>query len=306
MKIFITGGCGFVGVNLVHSLAQKQGYDFVIFDNLSIGKIENLPDWTDKIIVGDTLDKSQVLAAMKGCDAAVHLAAHTNVIDSVKNPESCVNQNVMGVLNVLEACRALNIRKFVLASSNAALGEQKPPLRENMIPAPVSAYGMSKLSGEALCSAYFHSYGIDAIALRFANVYGPYSTHKSSVVAKFMKRILKREPLIIYGDGRQTRDFVHVHDIVDAIILALNADAVGRVFQIGTGVETSIKDLFEHLGSIVNGYAAKIKYEEARPGEILKNYTDFSKANKFLGFSPRVQLTDGLTELWDWFRKTDN
>ncbi len=91
MKIFITGGCGFVGVNLVHSLAQKQGYDFVIFDNLSIGKIENLPDWKDKIIVGDTLDKSQVLAAMKGCDAAVHLAAHTNVIDSVKNPESCVN-----------------------------------------------------------------------------------------------------------------------------------------------------------------------------------------------------------------------
>ncbi len=200
----------------------------------------------------------------------------------------------------------MNIRKFVLASSNAALGEQKPPLRENMIPAPVSAYGMSKLSGEALCSAYFHSYGIDAIALRFANVYGPYSTHKSSVVAKFMRRILKREPLIIYGDGRQTRDFVHVHDIVDAIILALNADTVGRVFQIGTGVETSIKDLFEHLGSIVNGYAAKIKYEEARPGEILKNYTDFSKANKFLGFSPRVKLTDGLTELWDWFRKTDN
>ena len=308
--ILVTGGCGFIGTNLVRYLFSK-GYKIRVLDNLSTGKKENLltADYqlpTADLIVGDIRDRDVVEKAVEDIDAAIHLAAHTSVVESLDNPEEDWNINVTGTLNLLEACCLKGVKKFIFASSNAVLGEQPPPVDEMKIPKPLSPYGASKLACEALCSAYYHSFGLNTISLRFANCYGPYSEHKASVIARFMDWARQGKPLIIYGDGKQTRDFIHVDDVCQAIHLCLTAaDSIaGKLFQIASGVETNIDELAKMIKEIIERNVPTI-YEPKRKGEIERNYSDITKARRVLGFKPKVTLKQGLHDLWERYTVQD-
>jgi UDP-glucose 4-epimerase len=328
MKVLITGGCGFIGVNLVKFLSE-MGFTVRVVDNLSVGKNEYLKALSlpkpPQLIVEDIRNKEAMDEAVNGMDAVVHLAAHTSVVESLENPEEDWDINVNGTLNVLEACRRNGVEKFIFASSNAVVGEQEPPIDETVIPRPLSPYGASKLAGEALCSTYYHSFGLKTTSLRFANCYGPFSDHKSSVISRFIDWAKEGKPLIIYGDGNQTRDFVHANDVCQAIYLALTGiaptqvaqqseiaqgslpltDSYGEVFQIASGVETSINELARLMADIVRdsapssgGSQLKVIHEPERVGEIRKNYSNIAKARKVLGFKPKVELHQGLQRLW--------
>lgn len=312
-QVFITGGAGFVGANLVKHLLDRDDYDITVYDNLSEGSKENLDRAIKdsqkcgkvEFIEGDILDFDKLADSISGHNAVVHLAAFTNVVESIKNPKEGLMVNSVGTFNVLEAARIHNVDRFVFASSNAAVGEQIPPINETMVPKPLSPYGAVKLYGEALCSAYYHSYGIKTVALRFANVYGSYSSHKTSVVAKFLKRIKEGQNLEIYGDGGQTRDFIHVQDICQAIHLVLSGENFpstigGEVFQIATGEETTIASLAKTIFSL-SGTVEQLTFGPEMDGEIRRNFSNTGKARDILGFAPKVDLESGLKQTYaEW------
>lgn len=263
----ITGGCGFIGTSLVKRLAMEGGHCIRILDNLEAGTREALSricafdeiDPTElpsassvpvpgrvELIVGDIRDADLCMRAARGTDGIIHLAANTGVAPSLRDPRLDLETNVMGTFNLLDAARGTDVKRFVFASSGAPVGECTPPVHEELAPRPISPYGAGKLCGEAYCSAYFGSFGLDTVALRFGNVYGPRSSHKGSVVAKFIRHILAGEDLPIYGDGRQTRDFIYVDDLVNAILLSLDRPAVGgEVFQIATHREHTVDEVAE-------------------------------------------------------------
>lgn len=298
-SVLITGGCGFIGTNLVKYLSES-GYKLRILDNLStISRI-----WTRNprailstqlthddhavpivdLVIGDIRHRETLENAVDGIDVVVHLAAHTSVMDSLENPKEDWEINVNGTLNLLEASRRNGVDEFIFASSNAAVGEQAAPVNEAMAPRPLSHYGASKLAGEALCSAYHFSFGLKTVSLRFANCYGPHSEHTDSVITRFIEWAQEAKPLVIYGDGDQTRDFIHVNDICQAIHLCVSAsgsrqptaetqlaqsskateripstqethpevtaDFWGGVLQIATGVETTINQLAQLIQEI--------------------------------------------------------
>ncbi|MGD8817781.1 MAG: NAD-dependent epimerase/dehydratase family protein, partial [Acidobacteriota bacterium] len=207
-RVLVTGGAGFIGANLVRVLVER-GHEVTVLDNLTSGQTSYLAGLELQLAVADVRNSEQVFDAIAGHRTVVHLAAQTGVPGSLEDPRHDCDVNVTGTLNMLEACRNSGAR-FVFASSNAPLGRQKPPATEDKAPLPVSPYGASKLAGEGYCLAYHGSWGVDTVAFRFGNVYGPYSAHKESVVAKFFKRALAGERLVIDGDGEQTRDFVYV------------------------------------------------------------------------------------------------
>lgn len=297
----VTGGCGFIGVNLVSRLVGR-GDRVRVLDNLSLGRREDIEPLAVELEVGDIRDYATVAKACKGADVVVHLAAHTRVVESVSNPELNFEINAIGTMNVLRACREAGVRKMILASTGGAiLGEQEPPVHEGMVPRPVSPYGASKLVGEAYCSAFFGSYGLNTVALRFSNVYGPYSYHKGSVVAQFFRNLMQKEPLVIYGDGEQTRDFLYVADLVEAILLADKGDTPGEVFQIASGRETSLRALLDVMKKAIPELAFDVRYEPARAGEIRRNYASIEKARRMLGYDPKTRLEDGLKNTWRWF-----
>jgi UDP-glucose 4-epimerase len=301
MKLLVTGGAGFVGANLVRHLLA-HGYDVRVLDNFSTGRRDNLARLTVDIVKGDILDTDAVMRAIQGVEAVVHLAAHTGVVSSVERPGEDMRLNVVGTLNVLEACRDASVRRVVFASSNAPMGRQEPPYHEGLVPRPLSPYGASKLAGEGYCSAFHGSYGIETVVLRFTNVYGPYSTHKTSVVAQFIRRLRDGQSLIIYGDGQQTRDFLFTDDLSQAVQLALETDGIGGgLFQLGSGVETSVNALSAMLLELSGRSELGVKYAPPRSGEIVRNYSDLSHARAILGYEPQVSLTEGLMRTWHWF-----
>jgi UDP-glucose 4-epimerase len=300
--LLITGGCGFIGTNLVKYLSDA-GYAITVLDNLSTGNKETLFSTVQKLqvqdlIVGDIRDRDLVVKSLSKVNTVIHLAAHTSVIESLKKPDECWAINVTGTFNMLEACRLNGVKNFILASSNAVLGEQPPPADETKVPRPISMYGASKLSGEALCSTYYHSFSLNTTSLRFANCYGPYSAGKSSVIPKFIRRLRNGEPVIIYGDGNQTRDFIHVNDVCQAIELCIkNAQtAAGEIFQIASGIETSVNELVSMLQDVW-GSTIQIAHEPERKGEIIRNYSNIAKARQMLNFKPGISLKEGLRQL---------
>lgn len=304
----VTGGCGFIGVNLVSRLAA-QGVHVRILDNLSLGRREYVEPYEVEVLVGDVRDPAAVAKAVKGVEAVIHLAAHTRVMDSISDPLLNFEINAVGTLNVLQASRNAGVRSFIFASTGGAiLGEQEPPVHEEMVPRPISPYGASKLAGEAYCSAFHGSFDLNTVALRFSNVYGPHSYHKGSVVAHFIKQALRGEPLVIYGDGEQTRDFLYVEDLADAISACAAAGAngaSGQVFQMGAGRGTTINEIatkIKKLASVV-GLDVPISYQPARKGEIYRNYADIRKAMSMLGYRPKTNLDDGIQNTWNWFRE---
>lgn len=323
MKWLITGGCGFLGTALIARLLVDGTDGIRVIDNLKVGQVQDLarvaPGYRRlgvgeigggapqgvELVVGDICDADLAVRAAAGCDVIVHFAANTGVGPSVDDPRSDCMTNVIGVFNYLEAARLNGIARFVFASSGATVGEVQPPIHEEIAPHPVSPYGASKLAGEAYCSVYKRTYGIDTVALRFGNVYGPGSVHKSSVVAKFIQRALAGEVLEIYGDGKQTRDFIYIDDLIRAVLRAANVEEVGgEVFQIASSRETTVGEMVERLVSALgNAGVGKIRLDrtEARLGDVRRNFSDTSKARARLGWSPQVELDEGLQRTVAYF-----
>jgi len=299
--ILITGGSGFIGTNLVRRLAQS-GARLRVLDNLSAGNPADIRPSGAELIVGDVRDGPLVRRALEGVEAVIHLAAQTGVIPSQQNPAGDFEVNARATFELLAASRNAGIRKFIFASTGGAiLGEKQPPIHEEMAARPLSPYGASKLAAEGYCSAFFGSFGLPAVSLRFSNIYGPHSYHKGSVIARFFKLLLEARPLTVYGDGTQTRDFLYVQDLVEAILAALEAAPGGEVFHIASGQETSINELIALLRQVVSDIPIKVEYAPARRGEVSRNFASIDKARRLLSFHPRVTLRDGLVKTWQWF-----
>ncbi|PYE82173.1 NAD-dependent epimerase/dehydratase family protein [Pseudoroseicyclus aestuarii] len=299
--ILITGGAGFVGVNLAAHLLQAGGFEVTAFDNEVLGNRAHLPEGT-RFISGDLRDRDALAAALEGQEVVVHLAADTRVMDSIENPRFNFENNVIGSFNLLEAARAAGTGRIVAASTGGAiLGEVPPPVHEEMVAEPAAPYGASKLAMEGYLSAFAGAYGLTGAALRFSNIYGPRSYHKGSVVAHFYKRILAGEPLTVYGDGSQARDFLFIGDLVRGIEAAIGSDAVGP-FQLGSGQPTTVNELLDVMRR-VTGRELDVRYEPFRAGELHRTWCDISKAKKTFGFDPDTSLEVGMAETWAWFQE---
>lgn len=330
----ITGGCGFIGTSLIdylrkHGLAER----IRVLDNLSVGKKEDLrtvcnfqeitagphvPEDSNNVVelvVGDIRDYVVCLKCCEGMDIVVHLAANTGVAPSVENPRADMEANVIGIFNMLEAARVQRVERFIFASSGASIGETEPPIHEEKPARPVSPYGASKLAGEGYCSAYYRTFGLKTVSLRFGNVYGPQSKHKNSVIAKFIKAALNGEPLEIYGDGSQTRDFIFIDDLIQAICLSVNPSPPncrsssgplpwGDAFQIATFRETTVNEIATAVKKLIEsqtGQSVEIVHAQPRLGDVRRNYSDISKAKNVLGFSPQYDLETGLKKTVAYF-----
>jgi UDP-glucose 4-epimerase len=300
--VLITGGAGFIGSSVARLLVER-GDRVRVFDDLSIGHRAYLDGVDHELIVAGLADTDAVRDGVRSVDAVVHLAALASIPDSIAEPVGTFKVNVTHLLDVLDIARREGVSRFVFASSNAAVGNHEPPASENDLPHPISPYGASKLAGEALCQAFAASYGIAACALRFANVYGPFSLHKQSVVAAWLRAVLAGKALVVNGDGEQTRDFIYVEDIARAVLAVLDAPSAavaGEVFQVGTGRETTINELAAAVGQATRR-KVEIRHRPSRAGDVPRNVSRVDKVAERLGYRARVPLADGLRVTADWF-----
>jgi UDP-glucose 4-epimerase len=302
-KVLVTGGAGFIGSHLVDRLVD-EGYDLRVIDNLYSGKLENIEHHIKNgkldFIKGDIRDASLVKKSLVGVEAVFHLAALISVPFSVSNPQLTLDVNLAGTTNMLNACSEKKIGKFIFVSSCAVFGDTKIlPVNENASTNPISPYAESKLLAERDCLNFQQKGLLQSVVLRFFNVYGPRQgmNDYSGVITRFINRAKQKQFLTIYGDGMQTRDFVNVHDIVQALIACIkNNSANGEVFNIGSGKPTSITELAKTVLELT-GQNLEIRYELARAGDIKESYADISKAKKLLSYEPKVTLREGLKAL---------
>ena len=300
MRVLVTGGAGFIGSNLVQHLSATDGYDVVVLDNLSAGQDRPVLPRATHFVHGDFTDKTTIADCLKGVDTVIHLAALSGVIDSVEEPRPSFDVNVIGSFQLLELARAAKVRRIINASTGGALlGDVTPPINETMAPCPLSPYGASKLAVEGYCSAFAGAYGMSCATLRFSNMYGPYSGHKKSVVAAFIKNIIRGERLTIYGDGKQQRDYLYVGDLVRGIEKALRCELTGA-YQLGSGRPTSLLQLIDALRD-VTGRGFEVYKAVARAGEVHRTWCDISKAEREIGYSAPTTLAEGLKRTWHWF-----
>ncbi len=318
MKILITGGCGFIGTALSSVLlTRNKKHKIIIIDNFSNSSKDffkkSLEYFTKtkvqklniRIIRGDIKNYNLIIKFSKKCDAIIHLAASTGVDTSIKNPKFDFQNNVLATFNVFEACRVNNIKKIILATSGAVIGDTKPPITEKNLPRPISPYGASKLFYESYGCAYSHSFNINSIALRFSNVYGPGSNFKNSVISKFIKDYISKGKNEIFGDGTQTRDFIYIDDLISAIQKSLFVKGLkNEVFQISTNKETKINFANNLIIKSLNkiGYKnLKTLYKPIRKGDVKKNYSNNLKAIKLLKWRPKVKLDEGIDNTVNYF-----
>jgi UDP-glucose 4-epimerase len=300
MKVLITGGAGFIGSNLCHHLAAIGGYDVTVVDNLSAGQTGHQLPSSVNVVVGDFTDKRLISNCLRGIDAVIHLAALSGVIDSVQDPRPSFRINVEGSFQLLELARKAKVGKLVNASTGGALlGDVKPPISESMPPSPLSPYGASKLAVEGYCSAFAGSYALPCVTLRFSNIYGPHSAHKKSVIAAFIKQIIRNEPVTVYGDGTQRRDYLYVSDLVRGIEAALQRELTGA-YQLGSAVPTTLKALITTLRK-VSGCDFEIRYEPARAGEVHSTWCNIEKAVRGFGYRAPTDLETGVRATWKWY-----
>jgi nucleoside-diphosphate-sugar epimerase len=295
----VTGGAGFIGSHLVARLLDRGGA-VRVFDNFSTGKEENLAafGFRAEVVRGDLRDLAAVRAAMEDIEVVFHQAADPSVPRSMTDPAACYEANVMGTLNILQAAREVGVRRVVFASSCAVYGDDpRLPKTERTRPAPASPYASSKLAGEQLCEVYTRSFGLEAVALRYFNVFGPRQDPGSAyapVIPRFIQALLATERPMIFGDGNQTRDFIYVDDVVQANLLAAESpDAPGRVFNIASGRSVSLNRLLATLGEII-GTGFQPVYLPARPGDVRHSAAEISAAADALGFEILVPLEIGL------------
>lgn len=299
-RTLVTGGHGFIGANLVPQLLAR-GAEVRTLDNFSRGGRESLAGLDVDLVEGDIRDPEAVARALAGVDVVVHLAAFGSVAESVEEPFENFDVNVRGTLALLEACAAAGVGKFVFASTGGAImGNTPPPVDETSVPWPISPYGASKLCGEAYCHAFAGSFGLPVVALRFANVYGPASERKKGAATAFVKRALRGQPLVIYGDGSATRDFLYVDDLCAGICAAIDAPLRDEVIHLASGEETSIGDLARLVLELV-GADVPIRHEERRRGEIERTFARPERAADLLGFRPAHSLREGMSKTVAWF-----
>lgn len=302
----VTGGAGFIGSNIVEGLLAR-GEKVRVFDNFSTGKKENLaPFMRDiELVKGDIRNPAALKKAMKGVTYVSHQAALRSVPKSVDNPVDCNEVNVTGSLNVLMAARDAGAKRLVYASSSSAYGDCKVfPQVETLQPNPISPYAVAKLAAEHYCMVFAHTYRFETVALRYFNVFGPRQNPESlysAVIPKFMELAQAGKPLEVHWDGKQSRDFTFVKNVVDANIRAiLTPKAAGNVYNIATGTTNSLLDIVHGLEKIL-GRKLAIHSLPKRAGDVRKTWANISKARRELGFRPLVGFSDGLKLTWEYF-----
>jgi len=303
LKVLITGGAGFIGHHLALYLSSL-GYDVLCVDNLSRSSpevINILRRYGINLIVVDVLDINSLDVIMSRFkpEVVIHTAALVSVEESVKKPEEYFRCNVLGTLNTVRISTNYGVSRFIYLSSAAVYGDPiKLPVSEEHPLNPKSPYGLSKLLGEEVVKLYYRMYGLEYVILRLFNVYGPrqFLNPYSGVITKFIDRVSKGLPPVIYGDGTQTRDFIHVLDVCRVIQLCVSTEKVNEVYNVGSGKPLSINELAD-LVVRVSGLDLRPTYESSRPGDIRHSYADISKAVKYLGFKPSVSIEEGIKEL---------
>jgi UDP-glucose 4-epimerase len=301
--VLVTGGAGFVGATLVRRLVES-GYRVRVFDNLSTGDAAHLDGVDAELVRGDIRDGEALDGAIKGQDAVIHLAAAGSVIGSIADPMANFESNVLGTFQVLDSARRAGVERTVQASTGGALiGDATPPVNEQSLPKPLSPYGASKLAGEGYAHAFAKTYGLRTVAVRFGNVYGPWCAHKRGVINVYFESLHDDVPLIIYGDGTASRDYVHVSDIAQALQLALEKDVPGgTVVHAASGVETTLTELADLCRRAAGKPDHPIEYRPKRTGEVGRNFATFDLAKELLGYAPTVRREDGIPRLWQWFQ----
>jgi len=307
-KVLVTGGAGFIGSHLVDRLL-KDGFEVHVIDDLSTGKLNNVAHHQGKenfqFIKGDIRDFELIKETVKDIDAVFHEAALVSVPRSIENPAYTNEVNVTGTLNLLKACSDSNVKRFIHASSSSVYGETEVlPQREDRNPQPISPYAVSKMAAESYAKVFYEVYSLETVCLRYFNVYGPRQAYGpySGVIIIFINQLLKDQPPTIFGDGEQTRDFTNVQDTVEGSMLAIKRkSAVGQVFNIATGVATTINQLAEVLQEIMGKTDFEAVHKGPRPGDIRHSYADISKAKRILGYEPKISLKEGLTQLVEWW-----
>ena len=305
-KALVTGGAGFIGGHLSAALVE-HGLDVTVFDNLSLGQRENVPTEA-KLIVGDVRDTEALSAAAKGCDVIYHLAARVSIRDSLDKFTEDADINLMGTLSVLRACREVQPTKLVLASSMAVYADSPTPdpVRENYTTAPISPYGISKLSSEHYVRQLGAAMGITPVVLRFFNTYGTRQTDTPyvGVISIFVRKLLRGETPMIFGDGGQCRDFVHVSDIVAGNLAALDYEGAGCTVNLGTGVASSVNDVAAAICKEMN-YDGEFPHAEARAGELRNCVADPTLATETIGYTAKNHFPSRLDEVIDWLREME-
>ena len=303
-KILITGGCGFIGSNLI-PIMLRSGYNVKVLDNCSSIDNQYISSFDIEFIKGDIRDKVAISNALSDVVGVIHLAASGSVVDSVKSPEDNFDNNVLGTFNLLNECKKVGIKNITFASTGGALiGNAKPPVSEKSLPLPISPYGSSKLCCEAYCSSFSHSYDMNIKALRFANVIGQNSFHKKGAVTSFIKSLLNNEPINIFGDGTATRDFLFVDDLCKGILNAHEKNIVGfNCIHLASGKETSVNQLAKTLIDISGKSNHPKIYLDSRKGEVEKNFASYDLAKKLIHFQPETSVYEALFKTWEWFNE---
>jgi UDP-glucose 4-epimerase len=303
----VTGGAGFIGSELIRQLARLAGRVTVV-DNLVNGRRENLEEALDddvQLTVADVRDTGRMIDLMRGADVVFHLAC-LGVRHSIHSPLENHEVNADATLRLLMAARETGVGRFVYVSSSEVYGTaRRVPMDEEHPTYPMTVYGSSKLAAECYTRAFFQTYGYPTVVVRPFNAYGPRCHHEGDcgeVIPKFMLRCLAGKPMIVFGDGSQTRDFTYVSDTAEGIMSAgLSAEAVGRTVNLGSGVEISIADLAGEVAAVVGGPGHRVIRDQPRPGDVQRLFADTSLARRLLGFRPKVALGDGLSRLKEWY-----
>jgi nucleoside-diphosphate-sugar epimerase len=307
-KALITGGAGFIGSHIAEELVH-QGCQVTVLDNLASGRLNNLGAFKAGVnfVQGDIQDEPVLAQVVRGCDVVFHQAAVVSVTKTVSEPVPSTAVNDLGTLKVLEAARHNGVKRVVLASSSAVYGDDPQlPKIESMATDPLSPYAVQKLTNEYYARIYQKLYGLETVCLRYFNVYGPRqdpSSPYSGVISIFMTQAKRGLAPTIYGNGRQSRDFVYVKDVVQANIMAARSPAApGQVFNVGTGNSIDITTLWNKIADLAQCSAAP-QYADSRPGDIIHSVAAIKKARERLGFSPAVSFDQGLAHTFDWYRQ---
>ena len=303
----VTGGAGFIGSHIVRRLLS-DGARVRVLDNFSTGRRANLAEVADRIelIEGDIADAATVRRAVAGAEYVLHLAALASVPESVEHPDRNFEANYLGMHNLLMAARDAQVQRLVFSSSAAVYGDHPAPHHEELAPRSLSPYAAAKHNGEQLCRAFAHVYGLPTVCLRYFNIFGPGQNPRSGYAAAipiFMTALLEGKRPTIYGDGRQSRDFIYVANVVDANLLACGSEAaIGGAFNVAAGDETDLLELLDILSEFA-GRRVEPQFAPPRVGDIRRSYADISRGAAALDYRPRVGLVEGLRETFAWYRE---
>ena len=306
----VTGGAGFIGSHIVEALVTK-GEQVRVIDNLSTGRRENLQHLQDDIefMEGDLRDQETVGRSVTGVDVVIHQAALPSVPQSIKDPQGSTENNLTATLHLLMAARDAGVKRVVYASSCAVYGDSPIlPKQEDFLPAPLSPYAVSKLAGEYYCRVFHQLYGLETVCLRYFNIFGPRQdplSEYAAVIPKFITLALDKKPLMVYGDGEQSRDFLFVANVVEANLLACETEgAAGEQFNVGCGARISLNRLIKELKTIVDD-DLEVEYTVPRPGDIKHSQASIEKVSIRMGYEANVSFEEGLRRTVEWFTATE-